>query len=58
MDSYDSHTEGERILVDLCGFILAQKLLYSQQSTTKGCLRIFARTPRTSEVMIELLWDC
>ena len=25
----------------------------SQQSTTKGCLRIFARTPRTSEVMMK-----
>ena len=52
MDSYDSHTEGERILVDVCGFILAPKTP-SQQSTTKGCLRIFARTPRTSEVMMK-----
>lgn len=25
----------------------------SQQSTIKGCLRIFARTPRTSEVMMK-----
>lgn len=31
MDSYDSHTEGERILVDVCGFILAQKLLVNSQ---------------------------